>query len=142
MSTHNAEAIARSLAAATATRTRAYAPYSHFKVGAAVHVPETDDVISACNVENVSYGATVCAERNAIFATVARYGSVKIDHLVVVSEEDPPVVPCALCLQVLQEFCGPELPIHLATPDGVERTVTLGDLLPHPFHDFHENPDG
>ncbi len=126
---------------AAATREHAYAPYSHFRVGAAVHVTGTDEIIGACNVENVSYGATVCAERNAIFATIARYGSVDIDQLIVVSDDDPPAVPCALCLQVLQEFCPQDLAIHLATPEGIQRTVTLGELLPHPFKSFHEHEE-
>lgn len=133
-------AVQQTFSAAAATRSHAYTPYSHFKVGAAVHLAASDEVISACNVENVSYGATVCAERNAIFATVARYGHVDIDHLVVVSDDSPPAVPCALCLQVLQEFCPPELPIHIATPAGIQYSVTLGELLPHPFNSFHENP--
>jgi homotetrameric cytidine deaminase len=129
--------IQESLAAATAAREHAHAPYSHFRVGAAVRVSGTGETISACNVENASYGATVCAERNAIFATVARFGHVAIDHLVIVTDDDPPAVPCALCLQVLQEFCPPELPIYLASLTGIQRTFTLGELLPYPFSSFH-----
>jgi homotetrameric cytidine deaminase len=139
MSTHHGSQTQELFEHAKKSREHAYAPYSHFKVGAAVRVHGTNEIISACNVENVSYGATVCAERNAVFATVARYGEVKIDELVVVADDDPPVVPCALCLQVLQEFCPPSLPIHLATPQGLQQTVTLGELLPHPFNSFHEN---
>jgi homotetrameric cytidine deaminase len=132
-------AVQTSFERAVATRENAYTPYSNFQVGAAVHVIDTGETISACNVENVSYGATVCAERNAIFAVVARYGTVNIDHLVLVTDDDPPAVPCALCLQVLQEFCPQDLPIHIATLDGIQETVTLGELLPHPFKEFHDH---
>ncbi|HKK47689.1 MAG TPA: cytidine deaminase [Alkalispirochaeta sp.] len=124
---------------AVTARRNAYTPYSHYQVGAAVRIANTGETISACNVENVSYGATVCAERNAIFAVVARHGQVNIDHLVLVTDDDPPAVPCALCLQVLQEFCPQDLPIHLATLEGIQETVTLGALLPHPFKVFHEH---
>lgn len=139
MNTHDDATVQQSFTRAVKTRTHAYTPYSHYQVGAAVRVSDTGETISACNVENVSYGATVCAERNAIFAVVARYGTVNIDHLVLVTDDDPPAVPCALCLQVLQEFCPQDLPIHLATLEGIQETVTLGELLPHPFKEFHEH---
>lgn len=139
MNKNDDAAVQTSFERAVATRENAYTPYSKFQVGAAVHVTDTGETISACNVENVSYGATVCAERNAIFAVVARHGQVNIDHLVLVTDDDPPAVPCALCLQVLQEFCSQDLPIHLATLDGIQKTVTLGELLPHPFKEFHEH---
>lgn len=129
--------IAASVAAARAVRDHAHTPYSQFKVGAALKISGTAKRIVGCNVENVSYGATVCAERNAIFAAVARYGSFTVEHLVIYTNDDPPAVPCALCLQVLQEFCPPELPIHLANADGVQSTMTLGELLPHPFSAFN-----
>lgn len=139
MNRNDEAAVRTSFERAVATRQNAYTPYSHYQVGAAVRVHGTDETISACNVENVSYGATVCAERNAIFAVVARYGEVNIDHLVLVTDDAPPAVPCALCLQVLQEFCPQDLPIHLATLEGIQKTVTLGELLPHPFKEFHEH---
>lgn len=118
------------------TRENAYAPYSGFKVGAAARIRGTDTIIGACNVENVSYGATVCAERNVVFAAVARTGGADLEDLVIVTDAEPPAVPCALCLQVLQEFCPPDLRIHLADLSGVRSEVTLGELLPHPFSSF------
>jgi homotetrameric cytidine deaminase len=136
MDTHNRAPAQAIYAAALGTRDHAYAPYSHFKVGAAVHVVGHNEIISGCNVENVSFGATVCAERIAIFQAVARYGTVEIDELVVVTDDTPPAVPCALCLQVLQEFCRPELRISLANLEGIQSTVTLADLLPRPFSAF------
>jgi len=124
------------LAAAVAAQAHAYAPYSRFPVGAALRIAGSGEILSGCNVENVSYGATICAERNAITAAVAMTGGAIADALVVVSNATPPVVPCALCLQVLQEFCPPSLVIYLANDGGIKRTVTLGELLPQPFSKF------
>jgi homotetrameric cytidine deaminase len=122
--------------AAREAQKNAYAPYSRFNVGAALYIQEHTAIIAGCNVENVSYGATVCAERNAIASAIARYGTAAADHLLVISPSDPPVVPCALCLQVLREFCKPTLKIYLATPEGIQRTLTLQELLPIQFDDF------
>jgi homotetrameric cytidine deaminase len=121
---------------ARTVRDRAYAPYSGFRVGAAARIRGTGEIVAACNVENVSFGATVCAERNVVFAAVARSGGADLEDLVLVTDADPPAVPCALCLQVLREFCGPDLAIHLADLSGIRKSVTLGDLLPHPFSAF------
>lgn len=121
-----------SFVAALAAREHAYAPYSGYRVGAAI-ATASGDVIAGCNVENSSFGATICAERNALIQAIARHGRTPFDHIVVVAAGDPLVVPCALCLQVMQEFCPPDFPIHLATPEGIRRTATLGELLPEPF---------
>lgn len=123
-------------------RDNAYAPYSHFRVGAALHLSNTDEIIEGCNVENVSYGATVCAERNAVFAAIGKYGTIEADHLVVVTDSEPPAPPCALCLQVLQEFFPPDFPIHLANLEGITQTVTLDELLPIRFTNFTPEQDG
>lgn len=118
------------LAAARAVRARAYAPYSDYPVGAALRTAE-GDVFSGCNVENASFGLTVCAERNAVFAAVAA-GQRRVVELVIVTPSA--AGPCGACRQVLAEFAGPDLPIHLAGPEGGElRTVTLGELLPGSF---------
>jgi homotetrameric cytidine deaminase len=121
---------------AKSTRENAYAPYSGFKVGAAARLHGTGTIIGACNVENVSYGATVCAERNVVFAAVAQTGAADLEDLVIVTDAHPPAVPCALCLQVLQEFCSPDLRIHLADLSGVRSEVRLRELLPQPFSSF------
>ncbi len=117
------------IAAAGAARERAYSPYSHFLVGAAL---ETEDgqVFTGCNVENVSYGLTVCAERAAAFAAVCS-GKLAWRALAAVSADGSP--PCGACRQVLAEFAGPDLPIYAARPDGSYRRWTLGELLPQPF---------
>lgn len=109
---------------------RAYAPYSHFQVGAALLL--ADGTVSlGCNVENASYGATMCAERVAVFAACAA-GKL--------SPQQPPQIlavtalPCALCLQVLSEFAGPEFSIWVAgTKDEQPQHFLLQDLLPHTF---------
>ncbi len=120
---------------AKAARKRAYAPYSGFRVGAGLRT-KSGRLFGGCNVENASYGATVCAERGALLSAIGRSGETDFDHLVVVSSAEPPAVPCALCLQVLSEFCSPDFPIHLADEIEIRKTVRLGELLPHPFNEI------
>jgi cytidine deaminase len=117
------------IAAARAAQTRAYAPYSNFRVGAALE--STDGtVFLGCNVENASYGLTICAERAAICAAVSA-GAHRFRRAVVVSDADPPAAPCGACRQVLAEF-GLDLPIEGVGP---KRTVSwrLSELLPAAF---------
>lgn len=125
--------VQRAFDLARAAREHAYAPYSEFRVGAAVKVAGSDVIYAGCNVENASYGAGVCAERVAVFSMLAAAETPEPELLVVVTDADPASVPCALCLQVLAEFCSPSFPIHLANLDGIQRTVRFGDLLPEPF---------
>jgi cytidine deaminase len=121
---------ARLVAAARAVRRRAYAPYSRFQVGAALEAG--GQVFTGCNVENVSYGLTVCAERNAVGAMVAA-GRRKLDAVVVASGTVPPTPPCGACLQVLREFGGAGLPVLLVGARGARVETTLGALLPQAF---------
>ena len=118
--------------AARRARENAYAPYSRYRVGASVKARGADEIYIGCNVENASYGATVCAERVAVFAMIAA-GGAEPEMMALVTDGDPPAVPCALCLQVLAEFGAPDLPIVLGTPEGIRETVALRDLLPRPF---------
>ena len=117
--------------AAREAREHSYAPYSGFHVGAAI-VDEAGRVFAGSNVENRSFGSTLCAERVAV-ATAISSGSKGIRAVVVLTEADPPAAPCGLCLQVLTEFAGPELPILVTTPQGTRREYRLRDLHPHPF---------
>ncbi|MDI7275283.1 MAG: cytidine deaminase [Anaerolineae bacterium] len=117
------------VAAAAEARLRAYSPYSKYAVGAAVEAAD-GEVYTGCNIENVSYGLTTCAERTAAFAAVCA-GRRSWRALAVVNEDASP--PCGACRQVLAEFAGPELPIYAATPGGRFRRWTLGELLPFPF---------
>jgi cytidine deaminase len=108
---------------------RAYAPYSHFRVGAAVR-SSSGAVYVGCNVENASYGATLCAERVAMAAMVAS-GDRAWTDIAIASDADPPATPCGICLQVLVEFAT-EGRILLAGPNQCRET-SLGALLPDPF---------
>lgn len=125
--------LARSVAVATEARRHSHSPYSKFAVGAALKLKGQDIYVPGCNVENASFGGTICAERSALVAAVSQYGKVEFESVTVVTETDPPAYPCAFCRGVLSEFCGPELVVYLATPAGVKITTTLGELLPHPF---------
>lgn len=125
---------ARLVAAARAARRRAYAPYSRFQVGAALLAGGR--IFGGCNVENVSYGLTVCAERNAVAAMVAATGAAakrRLDAVVVASGTTPPTPPCGACLQVLREFGGAGLPVVLVGARGARLETTLGALLPQAF---------
>ena len=118
-----------------------YAPYSKFYVGAALKILGQDKIYSGCNVENASYGATICAERNAIFSSVTQEGKPKFEFLVVVTNTEPAIGPCALCLQVIAEFCDPEMPIYLANPEGVQQKVFFKSLLGSPFSKIPPRPE-
>ena len=117
--------------AATEARERAYARYSGFKVGAAL-ATANGRIFSGCNVENKSYGGTVCAERVAVGSAVAAGDPTPV-AIAVVTDTSPPSLPCGLCLQVLSEFAAPALPVLLVNPAGEAREYRLDELLPHPF---------
>ena len=116
--------------AARAASARAYCPYSGFAVGAAALAAD-GSIASGCNVENASFGLTVCAERVAVFRAVAD-GAAGIIALVIYTPTQKPATPCGACRQVLAEF-GPQATVRAicAGPDRAE--YTLGDLLPHRF---------
>ena len=119
------------LQVARAAREQAHAPYSKFKVGAAVR-GESGHIYSGCNVENAAYPEGTCAETSAIAAMVLA-GESKIIELLVLGVSKEPVTPCGGCRQRIREFAAPDTPIHIATPDGVLLTMTLGELLPQSF---------
>lgn len=124
----------RLVAAAAAARERAYTPYSHFHVGAAL-LGESGRIYQGCNVENVSYGLSSCAERNAIFGAVVQ-GERRFIAVAVVTGAVTPTAPCGACRQVLLEFAPGDMEVLLATLDGAERTTTLSALLPESFSSF------
>lgn len=109
---------------------QAYAPYSNFKVGSALL---TDDgrIFTGCNVENASYGATICAERNAVAAAVCN-GARRFQKIVIVTDQEDPVMPCGMCRQVLFEF-NPDLEIIAVGKTGKREQAILKDLLPFGF---------
>lgn len=122
------------LDAAREAMTRAYAPYSRFRVGAALLCDdgsEAGTVVTAGNVENASYSACLCAERAAVGAALAR-GLRRFRAVAVATDADQPTPPCGVCRQVLVEFA-PALPVLSIARDGQVARWTLDTLLPHPF---------
>lgn len=119
------------LHAALGVRLNAHAPYSHFKVGAAVR-SASGAIYAGCNVENVAYPQGTCAEAGAIAAMVAG-GDTEITEVVVVADSTAPTPPCGGCRQKLREFAGPEVKVTMATLDGASLTMTMEELLPGAF---------
>ena len=117
--------------AAQQVQTQAYAPYSRFKIGAAV-LCESGAIYTGCNVENAAYPVGTCAEAGAIAAMVAA-GERRIAEILVVGEGDELVTPCGACRQRIREFAAPDARIHVAGLEGVRRTFTLDELLPFAF---------
>ena len=128
----------RLLQAALLARDKAYAPYSHFKVGAAV-LDERGQIYSGCNVENAAYPEGVCAEAGAISAMVLGGGR-KIMAAMVVGDAAQPVTPCGGCRQKLREFAAADTPVHTATSQGINGRFTLAQLLPASFGPDHLHP--
>lgn len=134
----SADALAALFAAAKAAQANAYAPYSKFHVGAAIRTPD-GDIHAGCNVENAAYPQGACAEAGAI-AAMAMAGGRRIAEILVIGDGEGLCTPCGGCRQRIREFAGPETPIHVAGPDGVRASFTLGDLLPHSFGPEHLGP--
>ena len=132
------------IAAAADVREKAYAPYSNFRVGAAVETDE-GNIYTGCNVESASYGLTVCAERVAIWKGISR-GEKKFGRIAVVVDTEELTPPCGVCRQIIWEFCG-DVPVILSNLHGKSETVKMSDLLPRAFdskflkqHDHAGNP--
>jgi cytidine deaminase len=117
--------------AAKAIQAKAYAPYSRFKVGAAIETPD-GRIFTGCNVENAAYPVGSCAEAGAISAMVAA-GESRIARIVVMGEGENLVTPCGGCRQRIREFASPDTPIHIAGPKGIRKSFTLDELLPFSF---------
>jgi cytidine deaminase len=118
------------VAAARAARERAVAPFSNFKVGAALRT-KGGRVYGGCNVENASYGLTVCAERVALLKALSE-GERDFDMIAVVADTADPTPPCGPCRQLLWEYCG-DIPVVLANLQETKGRHQMRDLLPHPF---------
>lgn len=115
---------------ALAARKFSYSPYSHFRVGAAL-LTTTGKVFTGCNVENSSYGLTICAERTALFKAISE-GHRKFRAIAVASDEDGFTPPCGACRQVIMDLAG-NIDVVLAKKDGQTQVVRMNDLLPHAF---------
>ena len=121
--------------AATKVRENAHAPYSGFKVGAALRAA-SGAVYAGCNVENVAYPEGTCAEAGAIAAMVAA-GDTELVEIYVIADSPTPVTPCGGCRQKLAEFGGGAVPVTMGTTDGAEQVMTLYELLPGAFNAEH-----
>jgi cytidine deaminase len=112
---------------------QSYSPYSQRQVGAAIRL-KSGEVFSGCNIENSSFGATVCAERVAVWNAVSTLGpQIEIAEVVVATDASPPWSPCGLCRQVINEFVAPACNVYSVNPSGEVRTFTHHGLLPHGF---------
>jgi len=111
-------------------RERAFAPYSNFRVGAAVRT-RSGKIFTGCNVESASYGLTVCAERVAIWKAVSE-GEKEFEQIAVVADTQELTPPCGVCRQILWEFCG-DMPVTFANLKGDVETVQMKELLPRAF---------
>ena len=118
------------VAAALEVRENAHAPFSNFKVGAALE-DGNGRVHTGCNVENATYGLTICAERVAVFKAISE-GARKFRRIAVAADTDLLTPPCGACRQILWEFCG-DIDIILANPRGKTETLHLRELFPRPF---------
>lgn len=121
--------------AARAVRENAYAPYSEFKVGAAIRAA-SGAVYTGCNVENMAYPEGTCAEAGAIAAMVAA-GETVLTEVAVIADSPSPVPPCGGCRQKLREFGAPETVVTLGTTGGARASMTLSELLPGAFDQSH-----
>ena len=135
MSKSAESALAELFEAAWAAQAKAYAPYSHFKVGAALRAA-SGALYSGCNVENAAYPQGSCAEASAISA-MALAGDRRIAEILVIGDGEGLCTPCGGCRQRIREFADGETRIHIAGPEGVRATFTLAELLPHSFGPDH-----
>lgn len=122
--------------AAKKARTRAHAPYSEHAIGAALYTKD-GKLASGCNIENASFGGTVCAERVAAWKAVSEGRKMPIQEVCVVSDQKKAWPPCGFCRQVLAEFATPDTLIHLANLKGIQKTYRFGDLFPNAFDPDH-----
>ena len=118
------------IAAAKQSRENAHAAYSNFRVGAALRAT-SGRIFGGCNVENATYGLTVCAERIAIFKAISE-GERGFDVIAIVTDSDSLTPPCGACRQLIWEFCG-DVPVILANLKGKTETIAMRDLFPKPF---------
>lgn len=117
----------------------AYVPYSQFRVGAAVRMDD-HTIISGCNIENASYGLTMCAERTALFKAYSE-GLTKATGMVIIADTEKPIAPCGACRQVMVELCPETMPVLLMNLQDQMYWTTVSELLPYRFsaEDLHEH---
>lgn len=120
---------------ALATLENSYSPYSQFKVASVLKLKNQDKLVCGVNVENVSFGGTICAERSAIVSAISQYGKDSRLEWIVITSSNPTdaIPPCGMCLQVLMEFSGPDLPVYLGSHKELKKKLLLRELLPLSF---------
>lgn len=111
-------------------RENAHAPFSNFKVGASL-LTETGEIFTGCNIENATYGLTICAERTAIFKAISE-GKKKFKKIAVVADTETLTPPCGACRQIIWEFCG-DIEVILANLRGTTKTFQMRELFPNAF---------
>lgn len=130
---HVPEYVEKLIEEAQASRDRAYTPYSHFKVGAAL-MDANGHIHHGCNIENAAYGPTNCAERTAMFRAVADgLAPRSFKAIAVIADTEGPVSPCGVCRQVMSELCAPDMPVYLTNLKGDIQVTTVAALLPGAF---------
>lgn len=120
------------LEAAKKISANAHSPYSKVRVASAVKL-SNGQIYSGVNIENASYGATVCAERVAIWKGLSENPGTQIDEILVHTNSPNPWPPCGICRQVIAEFAAPNLKVHIANDAGIKRTIPFRDLFPDSF---------
>lgn len=113
----------------------AYAPYSKFRVGAAL-ITKSGNIYTGCNVEIASFGATNCAERTAIFKAVSQEGKVSISKIAIVSDDENYIYPCGICRQAMAEFADDDMELICTKKNGEYKIIKFGDILPNAFRSF------
>jgi len=132
LTTESSPALDDLLKQAVQAAANSYSPYSHFRVGAALKLTN-GEIVTGTNVENVSYGLTICAERSALVAAVSRFGpAIRIEAVAVANLNQAASPPCGACRQVLAEFVLPDAPVIFPAADG-QRVMPFTDLLPLAF---------
>jgi cytidine deaminase len=132
------DTVARLHAAAVAAAEKAYAPYSNFRVGAAL-LFDDGAIVNGCNVENISYGLTICAERAALCRAVAEAGALRrVVAVAITNMNRAASPPCGACRQMLSEFVTPDAMVFFSGDQGMA-TVPFKELLPHAFHNWRKN---
>lgn len=117
-------------------REHSYSPYSSYKVGTAIRTSD-GKVFSGCNVENASFGATICAERVAIQKAVSEIGKFSLSEILVVTKANPPWPPCGMCRQVIAEFAQNDVTVYMTNVEGVFLKIAFSKLFPEAFTPFN-----
>lgn len=127
------EFIESSMALAQLAQKKSYSPYSNYPVAAVIKAKGISELFFGVNVENCSYGATICAERVAVFKAVSDIGKIEIEKVLVLTNNKNPASPCGMCLQVLSEFANEKTEVFLANPKGVKKNIKFNKLFPSQY---------